>query len=80
MPAEHVPRPKNAFMFFRSYYNANPLKFLDPSDQPHPDQNSVSCAAAAIWRAYTLEEKRPFQEMADREKERYAVEYPGYKY
>lgn len=80
MPAEHVPRPKNAFIFFRSYYNAHPLEFVDPSDQPHPDQNSVSCAAAAIWRSYSLEEKRPFQEMAEREKERYQVEYPGYKY
>lgn len=81
MPSEQkIPRPRNAFIFFRSYYNANPLEFLDSPDQMHTDQNSVSCAAGAVWRSYNPDQKQRFIDMAEEERERYAVVYPNYSY
>ncbi|KAG5646745.1 hypothetical protein DXG03_002427 [Asterophora parasitica] len=48
----HVPRPKNAFIFFRSYF----YQTLGGNDQ-----NQISVAAGKAWKALPLEEKRLHQ-------------------
>ncbi|KAK0474907.1 hypothetical protein IW261DRAFT_1568401 [Armillaria novae-zelandiae] len=72
MSQTHIPRPRNAFIFFRSHY----LRAHREED----NQNVISCAAGEAWHALSAEEKEPFRELARLEKERYKEEYPSYSY
>ncbi|KAK0458463.1 uncharacterized protein EV420DRAFT_356824 [Desarmillaria tabescens] len=72
MSQAHIPRPRNAFIFFRSHY----LRLHKEED----NQNVISCAAGEAWHALSAEEKEPFRELAKKEKERYEEDYPGYSY
>ena len=77
----NVPRPRNAFIFFRSHFNKNPAAFAqNGSSSTYADQNSVSCAAATVWNKFDADKRAPFLAMAREEKERYEREYPGYRY
>ncbi|KAF8917360.1 hypothetical protein CPB85DRAFT_1431286 [Mucidula mucida] len=80
MPIDYIPRPKNPFIFFRSYYYKHPAEFLGASSQPHKDQNSVSRVAGAIWQTLSDCERAPYVEEARLERERYKREYPDYRY
>ncbi|KAK0185801.1 hypothetical protein F5146DRAFT_1067941 [Armillaria mellea] len=72
MSQTHIPRPRNAFIFFRSHY----LK----AHREEENQNVISCAAGEAWHALSAEGKEPFRELARLEKERYKEEYPWYNY
>ncbi|SJL04648.1 uncharacterized protein ARMOST_08016 [Armillaria ostoyae] len=72
MSQTHIPRPRNAFIFFRSHY----LRV----HREEENQNVISCAAGEAWHALSAEGKEPFRELARMEKERYKEEYPGYSY
>ncbi|KAK0210291.1 hypothetical protein DFS33DRAFT_1270361 [Desarmillaria ectypa] len=72
MSQAHIPRPRNAFIFFRSHY----LRLHSEEE----NQNVISCAAGEAWHALSAEEKEPFRELARKEKEHYEEEYPGYSY
>ncbi|KAG5638291.1 hypothetical protein H0H81_000816 [Sphagnurus paluster] len=67
----HVPRPKNAFIFFRSHYYQT---------QGGSDQNQISVAAGKAWKALGDEEKLPFQKMAEQEKREHQAKFPHYTY
>ncbi|GLB42067.1 hypothetical protein LshimejAT787_1100820 [Lyophyllum shimeji] len=69
--AEHVPRPKNAFIFYRSYYYQT---------QGGSDQNQISVAAGKAWKALSDEEKLPYQLMAEKEKRDHQARFPHYTY
>ncbi|KAG6831411.1 hypothetical protein H0H87_005232 [Tephrocybe sp. NHM501043] len=68
---DYIPRPKNAFIFFRSYF----YQTLGGSDQ-----NQISVAAGKAWKALSQTEKAPFQLMADREKREHQDKFPNYTY
>ncbi|KAF8063201.1 hypothetical protein FPV67DRAFT_232640 [Lyophyllum atratum] len=69
--ADYVPRPKNAFILYRSHF----YKTLGGDDQ-----NQISVAAGKAWKALCDEEKLPFQLMAEKEKRDHQLEFPHYTY
>ena len=86
-PADYIPRPKNAFIIFRTMYskwNSMLPRAQDP-DHPHAqlaitDHRALSKAAGDAWRRMTEEEKAPYKELADADKAQHKINYPDYKY
>ncbi|KIY64166.1 hypothetical protein CYLTODRAFT_493331 [Cylindrobasidium torrendii FP15055 ss-10] len=76
---QDIARPRNSFIFFRSAFKLNPTLF-QTDRKSFPDQNSLSCAAAAVWRSLDDDGKAPYRKMALEEKERYQRDYPNYRY
>jgi len=70
----HIPRPRNAFIFFRSHFIAN------NSSTGAGQQNELSKSAAKEWNQMTETEKRPFAELAAKEKREHTAKYPNYTY
>lgn len=70
----HVPRPRNAFILFRSDY----VSREQPSGEGQ--QNELSKLAGKAWKNLPEEEKRPYIEMAAAEKRQHAIDYPNYVY
>ncbi|PPQ81989.1 hypothetical protein CVT25_014640 [Psilocybe cyanescens] len=70
----HIPRPRNAFIFFRSAY------INSGSATGEGQQNELSRHAGKVWNKMTEEEKRPFCEFAAIEKEEHQAKHPGYVY
>ncbi|KAG6897278.1 hypothetical protein C0992_002818 [Termitomyces sp. T32_za158] len=69
--SDYVPRPKNAFILFRSYF----YQTCGGSDQ-----NQISVNAGKAWKALPDEQKKPFQLAADREKQEHQAKFPHYTY
>ncbi|KAG6853450.1 hypothetical protein C0991_004308 [Blastosporella zonata] len=69
--ADHIPRPKNAFILFRSHF----YQTLGGSDQ-----SQLSVLAGKAWRELSVGEKAPFQLMAKREKLEHQTKFPNYTY
>ncbi|KAG6900293.1 hypothetical protein C0993_000266 [Termitomyces sp. T159_Od127] len=69
--SEYVPRPKNAFILFRSYFYHT---------CGGSDQNQISVNAGKAWKALPDEQKKPFQLAADREKQEHQARFPHYTY
>ncbi|RXW13770.1 hypothetical protein EST38_g12083 [Candolleomyces aberdarensis] len=78
-PGNRIPRPRNAFIIFRSYFNSRhaPLPSVDGTKT---NQNEVSKQAAKEWKSMTPEQQKPFQEQAKQEKEEHHLLYPDYRY
>ncbi|KAJ7334858.1 hypothetical protein DFH08DRAFT_879527 [Mycena albidolilacea] len=74
-PLGHIPRPRNAFILFRCDYTRQNERKTKACDQ-----NDVSRMVGSIWRNMTQEQRAPWVVMAEAEKKRHAVLYPGYKY
>ena len=72
---EHIPRPRNAFIIFRSHFALN-----YKAGKSHPHQNVVSCDAAEAWNKLSEEGKLPFKLQADEEKRAHRRKYPNYTY
>ncbi|KAF9476575.1 HMG-box, partial [Pholiota conissans] len=70
----YVPRPRNAFIVFRSYY------IEKHRDSGEVQQNELSKAAGRAWKSMTDEEKREFKETADKEQAQHKIEHPNYQY
>ena len=68
---EHIPRPRNAFILFRSHFALN-------CRARH--QNVVSCDAAEAWNKLSDEGKLPFKLQAEEEKRAHRRKYPHYTY
>lgn len=73
----HVPRPRNAFILFRSHAVSTNLI---PKDLGIRDHKSVSQVVAAVWRGFGAEEKRQWEELAEQEKREHREKYPDYTY
>ncbi|KAG6836405.1 hypothetical protein H0H93_008262 [Arthromyces matolae] len=69
--ATYIPRPKNAFILFRSHFYQT---------SGGSDQNQISVAAGKAWKALSDEEKLPFQLQADEEKRSHQEKFPDYSY
>lgn len=74
-PKKQPPRPRNAFIIFRSQ-NAKIIS-RDIGTTSHP---IVSKEAGARWKALGADGQARYKEMAEREKVEHARIYPDYKY
>ena len=70
----HIPRPRNAFIFFRSSYVSG------HKSAGEGQQNELSKQAGKVWNKMTEEEKRPFFACANDEKKWHQTTYPNYTY
>ncbi|WVQ72004.1 hypothetical protein IAR50_001548 [Cryptococcus sp. DSM 104548] len=74
--ADHIPRPRNAFILFRKHVvDAK----LIPTSVEMRHQN-VSIITAKMWSEAPPDQKAHFNELARIEKEEHLKKYPGYRY
>ncbi|KIO23466.1 hypothetical protein M407DRAFT_45884, partial [Tulasnella calospora MUT 4182] len=76
LPVDHIPRPRNAFILFRT-------NFVEESKltrSTEADNRNISKIAGAVWRALPPEEKLEWHKKATEEKEMHKQKYPNYKY
>nr|Q870J1.1 RecName: Full=HMG-box protein STE11 [Pneumocystis carinii]AAP13349.1 HMG-box protein STE11 [Pneumocystis carinii] len=66
-----IKRPLNSFMLYRRDKQ---------SSIPTNNHQSISRIIGEMWKRETIEEKERYAEMAQRERERHAKEYPDYKF
>ncbi|KAJ7651974.1 hypothetical protein DFH06DRAFT_995468, partial [Mycena polygramma] len=71
-----IPRPRNAFMIFRSELCASGKI----SKKVEGDHRHISITAAAVWRAFTDDEKHPYVMQAEYEKVQHRRMYPNYRF
>ncbi|KAK7064654.1 HMG box domain-containing protein [Favolaschia claudopus] len=74
---DHIPRPPNPFICFRSEYcEKNKLR----GAAEIRDHREVSRLAGVAWRALSLPEKKKYEDIAREKKSIHAQMYPGYSY
>lgn len=71
---DHIPRPRNAFIFFRSAYISSARA------SGKGQQIELSKDAGKVWNSMSPEEKRPFCQLAAIEKEQHYSKFPDYVY
>lgn len=69
----YIPRPRNAFIIFRSFY-------IDDASSDSDQQNELSKQAGKVWNRMTEAEKKPFVSQAIAEKKKHQAMYPNYTY
>ncbi|KAK7058414.1 hypothetical protein VNI00_002048 [Paramarasmius palmivorus] len=72
-----IPRPRNAFMIFRSHTLAQ--RSLLPKSVEH-DHRHISRIIAHLWSALPEPEKNVYRAQADREKVEHMRKYPNYRF
>ncbi|KAK0227707.1 hypothetical protein IW262DRAFT_551580 [Armillaria fumosa] len=73
--AEHVRRPPNAFMLFRSdYWRENKDTIRER------DHREISRICGELWGALPPDEKKVYRDMANHAKEVHLAKYPDYKF
>ncbi|CAE6458969.1 unnamed protein product [Rhizoctonia solani] len=75
-PAGHIPRPRNAFILFRSHHVAAQLI----PGKVENDHRHISKIIGEIWNKLSPAERLIWEQKADIEKERHSRMYPGYRY
>ncbi|KAF7340129.1 Specific transcriptional repressor [Mycena venus] len=73
---DHIPRPRNAFMIFRSELCASGKI----SKKIEGDHRHISITAAEIWKAYSDEQKQTYHLKAELEKLEHHRLYPNYRF
>lgn len=86
----HIPRPRNAFIIFRSHYIHFLKSKANNADEPAQQdvistsaefqQNELSKIAAKVWNSMDAEDRKPYAEEARIEKEWHKKMYPDYVY
>ncbi|KAI8983342.1 hypothetical protein BD414DRAFT_548346 [Trametes punicea] len=72
---DHVPRPRNAFMIFRSAY------CLDvKQSQVEHDHRMISKILGQVWQNLDPEKKEYYQQLAAEEKRVHSMMYPHYRF
>ncbi|KAJ1310867.1 hypothetical protein OPQ81_009385 [Rhizoctonia solani] len=74
-PPGHIPRPRNAFILYRSWYVRQ--GFLSDIENDHRE---ISRIVGKIWKKMSPEEQAPWKGLAEQEKVEHARMYPNYKY
>ncbi|KAJ7240465.1 hypothetical protein C8J57DRAFT_1527499 [Mycena rebaudengoi] len=78
LPHTHIPRPRNAFICFRSHYVRQEKR---TAARVGPlDQTVLSCGAADVWRGMDTIQRLPYVQMAQEEKKAHTLKYPNYRY
>ncbi|KAJ7136709.1 high mobility group box domain-containing protein, partial [Mycena epipterygia] len=73
-----IPRPRNAFICFRSdYVKAEKRVSARPGSL---DQTVMSRGAGDVWRGMGEAERLPYIRMAQAEKKAHTLKYPNYRY
>ncbi|KAG1874497.1 hypothetical protein DFJ58DRAFT_877284 [Suillus subalutaceus] len=72
---EHIPRPPNAFMLYRSHM----LKSRGNAD-PEKRQQNLSRIAGQLWRAMSKEDRAVWHKKAAEVQAAHYAKYPGYKF
>ncbi|KAI0631201.1 hypothetical protein C8Q77DRAFT_192613 [Trametes polyzona] len=70
-----IPRPVNSFMVFRKAHRQDIASMIDNSQE-----KNISKAVAEIWNNMSEEEKAPYRDTANNEKNEHRRRYPDYKY
>jgi HMG (high mobility group) box len=76
-PKDHVPRPPNAFLMFRSEFWAREKQKEKPIDRNH---RNISRIVSHCWNSMGNEEKARYQALAQERKQLHRLEHPNYKY
>lgn len=75
-PEGHIPRPRNAFIIFRSeFYSA--LKSTT-STEKKVYQQDMSVEVGKAWKTLSEEQKAPYYALQEQEKAQHMIKYPGY--
>ncbi|GAA5839642.1 hypothetical protein JCM11251_003566 [Rhodosporidiobolus azoricus] len=71
----HIPRPRNAFILFRSHAVQSGLipKSMGISDHKH-----ISQIVGSVWRGLSDEERKQWDDLAEEEKRQHKEKYPDY--
>jgi hypothetical protein len=72
----HIPRPRNAFILFRSHAHRIGLVSKDVTS----NHSNISVIISHMWRSLPEEEKAQWYQEAEREKEEHRQMYPDYKF
>lgn len=81
--AEHIPRPRNAFILFRQHlhYSIFPKdRYMLVTQGSFKTNSEVSREIGKRWRELPADEKKYWQDLALKEKEMHRQKYPDYKY
>lgn len=76
MSADHIKRPRNAFILFRTHAVTSNLI----PKEVERDHRNISRIISHIWRNLSAEERKVWELQADIEKERHKLKHPNYKY
>lgn len=76
-PEGHIPRPRNAFILFRSH--AVTARLI-PVELSITDHRSVSRIVGEIWKGLPEDERQGWDMLAEEEKRAHREKYPDYKY
>ncbi|KAG8962142.1 hypothetical protein FRC03_004557 [Tulasnella sp. 419] len=75
-PLNHVPRPPNSFILFRSdFVQSNKL-----TKGTENDHRNISKIIGAVWNSLPADEKAVWQRKAEDHKRRHLEIHPGYRY
>lgn len=74
----HIPRPRNAYVLYRSWALAHHPSLTGSSISNK--QDVLSKLTGALWNGETDDVRAHFEMLSREEKERHAVKYPGYSY
>ncbi|KJA25509.1 hypothetical protein HYPSUDRAFT_160669 [Hypholoma sublateritium FD-334 SS-4] len=72
--AGYVPRPRNSFIVFRSYW------IEEQKGSGEGQQNELSKQAGKAWKAMSPAQKQKYKEIANQEQQRHKIEHPNYQY
>lgn len=72
----HIPRPPNSFICFRSWYCETQRNV--PGRET--DEREISRKVGNAWRKLSEKEREPFKEMSLQKKIEHTARYPDYKY
>lgn len=73
----HIPRPRNAFILFRSHAVSSGLI---PRSIGIRDHSNISKIVGSVWRGLSDEERARWEELAEEEKRMHKERYPDYVY
>ncbi|KPV78683.1 uncharacterized protein RHOBADRAFT_51119 [Rhodotorula graminis WP1] len=73
----HVPRPRNAFILFRSHAVSTDLI---PKSMGITDHKNISQVVGSVWRGLSPVERKKWEDLAAEEKRLHSERYPEYKY
>lgn len=74
----HIPRPRNAYVLYRSWALTHHPSLTGSSRSNK--QDVLSKLTGALWNGETDDVRAHFEMLSREEKERHAVKYPGYSY
>ncbi|SNX84442.1 related to pheromone response factor Prf1 [Melanopsichium pennsylvanicum] len=75
-PPNHIKRPRNAYIIFRSHTVSQKLI---PKEVEH-DHRNISRIIAHMWKSLSPEERAHYERIAREEKERHKQLHPDYRY